>query len=113
LQIKARQSGDITILDLDGHLVMGPECQLLERTIRQLVQENQTRVLLNAECLSYIDSSGLGELVASLTQVKQHAGTLKLVQATDLIRELLHATRMQKVLELYDCETEALASFAE
>jgi anti-sigma B factor antagonist len=113
LRIESRQSGDISVIDLTGHLVWGPECQELERQIRSLIAQDKNRILLNAEHVSFVDSSGLGELIASLTLVREHGGELKVVQGSNLLRDLVQATRLQDILKLYASETEALADFAE
>lgn len=112
LQIASREAGDVTVLVLDGRLVMGRETQSLSDHVRRLLAENKTSILLNIEKVSYIDSSGVGELVACQTTAKKNGGVLKIASPCEFVSDVLRAVRLIDVLDLYATEAEALASFA-
>lgn len=111
LHIDTRAAGDIAVLDLRGHLVMGFETQRLNEQIHETVGQGKSRIVMNLENVTFIDSSGVGELVASLSTAKKNGGGLKLARPTEFVHDVLRATRLLNVLELYESEQEALASF--
>lgn len=112
LQIDSREVSGVTVLDLDGQLVMGIETQTLCDRVHQLIAEQKTKILINAGKIFYIDSFGVGELVACLTTAVKNGGSLKFASPSDFVRDVLRAVRLMNVLELYDTEEEAIASFA-
>ena len=92
LYINERRAGDVSILDLKGRLRVGGNTVALHRSIRSLVLEKKTLILLNLAGVTFIDSCGLGELVASQVSVENKGGEIKLFGLTDTLRELLTAT---------------------
>jgi anti-sigma B factor antagonist len=112
LDIVESQQGDVTVLTLSGMLRMGLEADQLKSRLQALMARNRTNILLNVDELSFIDSYGLGELVASLTTVKKSGGSLKLTKPTEFVREVLRTTRLTSLFASYDSEAEALASFS-
>ena len=113
LYIDQRRNADVTILDLKGRLRVGGNALALHRSIRSLVLEKKTLIILNLAGVSFIDSCGLGELVASQVSVENKGGEIKLIGLTDQLRELLRATRLLAVFETYANEVEAIQSFAD
>jgi len=113
LYIDQRRNADVTILDLKGKLRVGGNALALHRSIRSLVLEKKTLIVLNLAGVSFIDSCGLGELVASQVSVENKGGEIKLVGLTDQLRELLRATRLLAVFDTYANEVEAIQSFAD
>lgn len=113
LYIDQRRDADVTILDLKGRLRIGGNALALHRSIRSLVLEKKTLIVLNLAGVSFIDSCGLGELVASQVSVENKGGEIKLIGLTDQLRELLRATRLLSVFETYANEVEAIQSFAD
>lgn len=111
LTITTRESGGVTILDLNGKLILGDECGALREQVRQLLAANQKKILLNLANVSFIDSAGVGTLVASYTSTKAQDGELKLANLTKRFKETLQVTRLLVVFEAYDNEAEAVASF--
>lgn len=111
LKIRGRQVGDITIVDLSGRLTIGEGTITLRRAIGSLLKEGKKKILLNLEGVSYIDSSGIGELVSSYTLVSRNAGGLKLLKLTQTVKELLAITKLLSVFDAYEDEAEALKSF--
>jgi anti-sigma B factor antagonist len=113
LYIDQRRNADVTILDLKGRLRVGGNALALHRSIRSLVLEKKTLIVLNLAGVSFIDSCGLGELVASQVSVENKGGEIKLIGLTDQLRELLRATRLLAVFDTYANEVEAIQSFAD
>ena len=113
LYIDQRQNADVTILDLKGRLRVGGNAVALHRSIRSLLLEKKTQIVLNLAGVTFIDSCGLGELVASQVSVENKSGEIKLIGLTDQLRELLKATRLLAVFDTYANEAEAVQSFAD
>jgi anti-sigma B factor antagonist len=111
ITISERQAGDVTILDLDGKVTIGEGSVALRNAIRRLLGDGKNKILLNLAGVGYIDSSGIGELVSSFTAVSKEGGTLKLLNLTQKIQDLLAITKLLTVFDVYDVESEALASF--
>jgi anti-sigma B factor antagonist len=112
LYINERRAGDVTILDLKGRPRVGGTTVSLHRSIRTLLNEEKTLILLNLEGVTHIDSAGLGELVGSFVTARAHGGDIKLLKVTETLRELLSLTNLLSVFDVYDNEPQALASFA-
>jgi anti-sigma B factor antagonist len=111
LNINDRQVGDVTILDIDGNLRIGEGSAVLHKAIRRLLEEGQNRILLNLAHVTYIDSSGLGELVAAHVATSKSGGEIKLLHLTRRVRELMTITKLLTVFEAYEDEATALDSF--
>ena len=111
LDVKERQAGDVTILDLKGAVRMGEGSIALRDAIRDLAADGKKKLLLNLSGVNYVDSSGIGELIANYTTVSRQGGQLKLLNLTDRIRNLLVITKLLTVFDSYDNESEALKSF--
>ena len=111
LNIRERQAGDVTILDMDGKITIGDGNVALRSAIRRLIEEGKKKILLNVGGVGYVDSSGIGELVSSYTTIQREGGQLKLLNLTQKIRDLLGITKLLTVFDYYDEESEALNSF--
>ena len=111
LDVKERQAGDVTILDLNGDVRIGEGAISLRDSIRTLADQGKKKVLLNLAGVKYMDSTGVGELIANYTTVKRQGGQLKLLNLTDRIQNLLVITKLLTVFDSYDNEAEALKSF--
>jgi len=111
LSIKQRQAGDVAILDLEGEVRIGDSATALRSAIRELVTNGNRKILLNLAGVRYIDSSGIGELIANYTTVGRSGGHLKLLSLTDKVQDLLVITKLLTVFDVYDAEAEALSSF--
>jgi anti-sigma B factor antagonist len=111
LYINERRVGDVTILDLKGRLRIGGGTVALHRSIRSLIAEGKTQILLSLAEVTFIDSSGLGELVSSQVSLSNKGGVLKLVHLNEQLRELMTVTKLLTVFECYDDEPAALVSF--
>ena len=111
LNIRERQAGDVTILDLEGKITIGEGSVSLRNAIRRLIQDGKRKILLNLSGVSYVDSSGIGELVSSHTTISREQGQLKMLGLTEKIKELLVITKLLTVFDTYADESEALNSF--
>jgi anti-sigma B factor antagonist len=111
MQIEERSVGDVTVLDLKGKMTLGEGDELLKDKINSLIHQGQRKLLLNLEGVPYIDSAGLGEIVRTYTTVSRQGGSLKLVNLTKRISDLLSITKLLTVFETFDSEKDAVASF--
>jgi anti-sigma B factor antagonist len=111
MQISERHVGDVAIIDLSGRLVLGDSDDLLRDKVNSLVQQEHKNILVNLAQVSYMDSSGIGELVGCYTTVTRRGGALKLVGLTKRISDLLAITKLLTVFDSFDTEKDAVASF--
>ena len=111
LNINERQAGDVTVLDMSGKITIGEGSVALRTAVRRLLEEGKKRILLNLGQVSYIDSSGIGELVSSYTAINKEGGQLKLLNLTQKLQDLLTITKLLTVFDTYDNEADALNSF--
>lgn len=112
LDIKQRQAGDVAILDLSGEVRMGDSAAALRGAIRGLVAGGSKKILLNLASVKYIDSSGIGELIANYTTVGRDGGQLKLLNLTEKVQDLLVITKLLTVFDVYENEPDALSSYS-
>ena len=111
LNIRERQAGDVTILDMDGKITIGEGSVALRSAVRRLLEEGKKKILLNLGGVGYVDSSGIGELVSSYTTIEREGGQLKLLNLTQKIQDLLGITKLLTVFDTYTYEPSALNSF--
>ena len=109
--INTRLSGEVTILDVAGKITLGEGSVLLREKVKELAAAGTKKLLLNLEGVSYIDSSGIGELVAAFTSISNGGGSLKLLHLTKRVQDLLQITKLYTVFDVYDDEGKAVASF--
>ena len=107
-----RQVDGVTIVDLSGRITLGEGSVVLRDTIRDLVSKGNTKILLNLGDVTYIDSSGIGELVSAFTTVRNQSGELKLLNLTKKVHDLLQITKLYTVFDIKDDEAAAVQSFA-
>ncbi len=112
MTIETRTSGPVTILDIHGKITIGEGSAEVRKMVRELLQAGKTDILLNLGDVSYVDSSGIGELVSSFTTVSNQGGQLKLLSLTKKLKELLAITKLLTVFDSYEKEEDALASFS-
>ena len=111
MTVTARIVDGITILDVQGTVTVGEQAERLRDKVRSVVHEGARRILVNMAGISYVDSAGLGELIAAYTTTKRQGGTLKLLNTTKRLTDLLVITKLTTVFETFDNEPEAIASF--
>lgn len=113
MKISERTVGDVVIVDVSGKITLGDGGDMaLRDKVRSLVQQGQKKVLLNLGEVSYMDSAGLGEIVQSYATVTKNGGSLKLLNVTKRIKDLLSITKLLTVFECHDGEAQAVASFS-
>ena len=112
VKLSTRQVGDVTVVDVAGRITLGEGSSALRDLLRDMVGKNQKKILLNLGDVSYIDSSGIGELVSAYTGVSKQGGALKLLNLTKKVHDLLQITKLYTVFDVHDDETRAIASFA-
>jgi len=110
LRLSTRTVDDVLIVDCAGRILFGDESISLRETVKGLIPQNG-RIILNLAQVNYIDSGGLGTLVALYTTARNAGGTIKLASLTERVGDLLQVTKLLTVFEVYDSEKEALASF--
>lgn len=107
-----RQVDGVTVVDMSGRITLGEGSVILRDTIRDLIGKGQKNILLNLGDVTYIDSSGIGELVSAFTAVRREGGELKLLKLTKKVHDLLQITKLYTVFDIKDDETAAIKSFA-
>ena len=110
LKLNTRMEKGVTVIDCDGRIVFGEESALLRDTLKKMIVEN-SQIVLNLGRISYIDSGGLGTLVALYTSAQNAGGAVKLANLTQRVDDLLQVTKLLTVFEVYDSEEKAVASF--
>jgi len=111
MKVTTRQVDGVTILDLSGRITLGEGSVSLRDSIRDLVANGSKKILLNLGEITYIDSSGLGELVSAFVSVKNAGGELKLLHLTKKVHDLLQITKLYTVFDIRDDEAHAVSSF--
>jgi anti-sigma B factor antagonist len=101
---------DILIVDCAGRIVFGEESAELRESVKKLIAQSG-RIVLNLAGVSYIDSGGLGTLVALYTTARNAGGSIKLANLTERVSDLLQVTKLLTVFEVFDSEKAALESF--
>ncbi|HYE25746.1 MAG TPA: STAS domain-containing protein [Clostridia bacterium] len=112
MKASTRQVDGVTIIDLSGRITLGEGSVVLRDTIRESVARGQKKILLNLGDVTYIDSSGIGELVSAFTSVRNQGGELKLLNLTKKVHDLLQITKLYTVFDIKDDEAAAVGSFA-
>jgi anti-sigma B factor antagonist len=112
MQIEERTIGDVVVLDLKGKITLGEGDELLKDKIHSLMNQERKKIVLNLANVPYVDSAGLGEVVRTYTTVSRQGGSLKLLNLTKRITDLLLITKLLTVFETFDSEAEAVRSFS-
>ncbi|MGA3318106.1 MAG: STAS domain-containing protein [Candidatus Korobacteraceae bacterium] len=111
MKASIRQVEGVTILDLSGRIKLGEGSSLLRDIVKDLLSRGQKNILLNLGDISYIDSSGIGELVSAFTSVRNQGGELKLLHLTKKVHDLLQITKLYTVFDVKDDEAAAIGAF--
>jgi anti-sigma B factor antagonist len=111
VKLTTRQVGDVTLIDAAGRITLGEGSSTFRDTLKDLTAKGQKKLLLNLAEVSYIDSSGIGELVSGYTTVSNAGGSLKLLNLTKRIHDLLQITKLYTIFEVFDDEAKGLASY--
>lgn len=112
MTIQPREVDGVTILDASGRITMGEGSVVLRNRVRQELDSGEQQIIINLADVSYVDSSGLGELISAFTTAKNRGVTLKLLNLTKRIHELMQITKLYTVFDVYDSEDAAVKSFS-
>ena len=112
VKLSTRQVGDVSVVDVAGRITLGEGSSALRETLREMVGKNQKKILLNLGDVSYIDSSGIGELVSGFTTVTNSGGQLKLLNLNKRVKDLLQITKLYTVFDVHEDEAHAIRAFA-
>ncbi len=110
MQTGTRQIGDVTVLDISGRISLGEGNVMLREIIRDLADKGNKKIVLNLGEVNYVDSSGVGELVKSLTTIQNKGGELKLANLNKRVHDLLEMTRLSTVFDVHKDEASAIKS---
>ena len=111
LQGTRRQIGDVIIVDFSGKITLGEGSATLRKTIRELTEGGEKKILLSLSDVDYIDSSGIGEMVSAYTTVRNAGGELKLLHLTKRVHDILQITRLFTVFDVQTDEAVAVRAF--
>jgi len=107
----SRDIRGITVVDVSGRITLGEGSAMLREMVKDMTGKGQIKIVLNLGEVTYIDSSGIGELVSGFTTVKNHGGELKLLNLTKKVHDLLQITKLYTVFDVHNDESSALGSF--
>jgi len=109
--MKTRQEGDVTVLDFKGAITLSVASHTIRDAVRELVEAGYRKILLNMRHVAYIDSYGVGEMVAGYTSLRNAGGTLKLLSPTKHVKEMLELTNLYSIFDVQDDEESGIRSF--
>jgi anti-sigma B factor antagonist len=110
MEISRRESGEIIIFDINGEIDLYNAPEIKDK-IKEEMNKNKVNIVINLDKVSYIDSSGIGVLISSLSNLKKVGGALKLINVYASVRKVFELTKLTSFFDIYDGETEALAAF--
>ncbi len=111
LRMTEREVSGVTVMDLDGRIVLGDESNSFRERVKGLLANNKKKIVLNMSNVTYIDSAGLGTLVATFHSARSQGGMLKLCNLGAKFKEVLQVTKLMTVFDVYDNEAAAVQSF--
>jgi anti-sigma B factor antagonist len=111
VKLMTRQVGDVSVVDVAGRITLGEGSSALRDALRDMINKNQKKILLNLGEVNYIDSSGIGELVSGFTTVTNSGGQLKLLNLNKRVKDLLQITKLYTVFDVHEDEAGAIRSF--
>jgi anti-sigma B factor antagonist len=112
MHVDVRKAGEVILVDLEGDLVAGDGDALLREVINELLAEGWKAILLNLAAIDRIDSSGVGEVVASWKLAREFGAAVKLLRPGDRVRHTLHLSQILPLIDVFEEEDPALSSFA-
>lgn len=101
----------IVVVEMTGRITMGPECQLIEQELEQLLRKNEKRVIFDLSGISTIDSTGVGKIVRCFSQLKKSGATLRLAGVSGMLEGVFKITQVHKVIKMYPTTLDAAESF--
>ena len=111
MKTTVRTVGQVSVVDLSGKITIGEGDVVLRDKVLELLDGGHTKILLSLEKVSYMDSAGIGELVACFKKAREKGGTVKLLKPSGKVEDLLQLTKLWEVFEIFDEEKAAIESF--
>lgn len=111
LRMSDRDVNGVTVIEIEGRIVLGEESNSFREKVKSLLAAGKKKIVLNLANVSYIDSAGLGTLVATFHSARSQGATLKLANLGQKFKEVLQVTKLMTVFDTYENETEAINSF--
>ena len=111
MDITIRENNDVVIMDINGEIDLynAPD---IKENIKNQMESGKTNIVINLDKVSYIDSSGIGVLISSLSNLKKAGGSLKIINVYASVRKVFELTKLTSFFDIYDSEQEALASYS-
>ncbi len=113
MKIKEKMEGDVAVLTVSGNMMGGPETSVLHDKVKSLISEGLSKVVIDIKGVKWMNSSGLGVIMACMTSLQQAGGKLKLASVTDKVQSILMITKLIEVFETYENASRAVAKFQE
>lgn len=111
MKLKTKEINDVTVIELDGNMIGGPDASALNDYLHELITKDKKNVVIDLKSVSFINSSGLGMLIGGMTTMRNSGGEMKLANASKKIENLLEMTKLHKVFDIHKNINEAVASF--
>jgi anti-sigma B factor antagonist len=111
MKLKTKEIKSVTVIELDGNMIGGPDASALNDYLHELITKNKKYVVIDLKSVSFINSSGLGMLIGGMTTMRNSGGELKLANASKKIENLLEMTKLHRVFEIHKNIDEAVESF--
>ena len=111
MKANVRQIGHVSVVDLSGKITIGEGDVALRNAVQELLDNGNSHILLNLVKVSYMDSAGIGELVACYKRAKEKEGSVKLLNPSGKVYDLLSLTKLEEVFDTFTDEKEALVSY--
>ena len=111
MKVNVRSEGDVSVVDLSGKITIGEGDVVLRETVETLLKEGRSKIVLNLARISYMDSAGIGELVACYKRSREKGGQLKLLNPSGKVYDLLQLTKLEEIFETFKDEGAAIQSF--
>jgi len=112
LKMTAREVDGVTVIAMDGRIVLGEESNALREKVKSLIAEGKKKIVLNMDNITFIDSAGLGTLVSAHHSAKAQGSSLRLCHLGTKFTEVLQITKLMTIFDVYNTEAEAVASFS-
>jgi len=113
MKLNVREIKSVAIVDVDGNITIGRGDVALRQLVSELLASGRKQILLNLACVQYMDSAGIGEMVACSKLARERQATIRLLSPSRKVREMLHITRFEELFDTFDEEQTALDSFSE
>ena len=112
MKMKTREAGQVRILELQGKLVLGEPVDTLGKAVKAIIDEGRTKVIISLKSVDYVDSAGIGELVAAKKRAVEKKGDVKLLMPNQTVYNVLSMLSLHLIFDIHQDEAKALRAFA-